>query len=509
MDRPRLTLGDYYQLMIRHDLLADATPLAADLTRRVSQVSCNSQMVIPGALFLCKGAAFRPAYLLDAVRRGAFCYVSERPYPQAAVPCLRVKDIRAAMGLMADLAYGHPSGKLRITGITGTKGKTTTAYFLKSILDAGLAAQGRRESALLSTIVTDDGVYRAPAKLTTPEPLDLQSHLFNAASVEADYLTMEVSSQALKYGRVIGVDLACAVFLNIGEDHISPVEHPDIEDYFASKLLIFRQAAAACVNLDSDRADQVLQAAGGCGRVVTCSVKDPSAHVYASDIRKEGDLFRFHVRTPRYQRTLRLPMPGLFNVENALAAVAVAEVYGLDPAWVEEGLSRAFVPGRMEHYRSADGQMSVIVDYAHNGMSLEALLRSARLEFPGRQLTVLFGCTGGKGLDRREGMGKAAGALADRILLTEDDPGPEAVEDICADVGRYIAPFGKTWSVIPDREEAVRRAVLDGTPPAVVVLSGKGCELVQKRKNGPEPCVPDGMLAQRVLAEYDRRRGLG
>ncbi len=504
MDLPRLPLGDYYQLMIRRQLLASAAPLEADLTRTVTLVSYHSQKVIPGTLFLCKGAAFRVAYLMEAVRRGAFCYVSERPYPEAPIPCLQVKDIRAAMGLMADLAYGHPSGKLRITGITGTKGKTTTAYFLKSILDLWLEEQGRRESALLSTIVTDDGVYRAPAKLTTPEPLELQEHLFHAASVEAGYLTMEVSSQALKYGRVIGVDLDCGIFLNLGEDHISPSEHPDLEDYFQSKLLIFRQAASACVNLDSDRSAEVLAAAKACPNLMTFSTQNAGALVYASQIRKDGELLRFQVRTPRWTQELALSIPGLFNVENALAAIAAAELYGIPPQIVAQGLARAAVPGRMEHYCSQDGQVNVIVDYAHNGMSLQALLRTVRTEYPGCELTVLFGCTGGKGLDRRAGMGQAAGALADRILLTEDDPGPEEVADICADIGTYLAPYGKPWTVIPHREAAIDAAVLGCTAPAVVVLAGKGCEQVQKRKNGPEPCVPDGLLAQGVLERYNR-----
>ena len=408
------------------------------------------------------------------------------------------------MGLLADLSYGHPSGALTVTGITGTKGKTTTAYYLKSILDAWLSAQSHRESAILSTIVTDDGVERRPAKLTTPEPLDLQKHLFHAASCGADYLTMEISSQALKYGRVIGVDLACAVFLNLGEDHISPVEHPDLEDYFQSKLLIFRQAGAACVNLDSDRAAEIWAAAASCGRAVSFSQRDPAAHVYGTDVRKVGNRIRFQVRTPRYERDMAISTPGLFNVENALAALAVCEVYGIPPEAAAKGLERAFVPGRMEHYQSADGQISVIVDYSHNGMSLETALRSARREYPGRQLTVLFGCTGGKGIDRREGMGGAAGALADRILLTEDDPGPEEVADICADIGRYISAAGKDYTVIPDRERAVYAAILECERPAVVVLAGKGCEQQQKRKNGPEPCVPDGMLAQKALARYDQ-----
>ena len=506
MERPRLLLGDYCQLLNKHGLLAGGLPAGADLSRTVELVSCDSKRVVPGTLFLCKGAAFKGQYLADAIRAGAFAYVSERPYEEGkGIPCIQVRDIRTAMGLMADLSHGHPSGRLMVTGITGTKGKTTTAYYLKSILDAWRARQGRRESAILSTIVTDDGVERRPAKLTTPEPLDLQRHLLNAVTSGSEYVTMEFSSQALKYGRVIGVDLACAVFLNIGEDHISPVEHPDWADYFASKLLIFRQARAACVNLDCDHAEEVCQAAASCSRVVGFSQRTPAAQVYASDVRKVGDTIRFHVRTPRYERELTLGMPGLFNVENALAAVAVAEVYDIPAEAVAEGLRRAAVPGRMEHYVSADGQVSVIVDYAHNGMSLTSLLRSARAEYPGRELTVLFGCTGGKGIDRREGMGNAAGALADRILLTEDDPGPEEVEDICADIQRYLTPFGKTGIVVPDREEAVRRAILEARTPAVVVLAGKGCETQQKRRNGPEPCVLDGMLAQLALDRYDRR----
>jgi len=157
----------------------------------------------------------------------------------------------------------------------------------------------------------------------------------------------------------------------------------------------------------------------------------------------------------------------------------------------------------MEHYVSADGQISVIVDYSHNGMSLQNALRSVRAEYPGRELTVLFGCTGGKGIDRREGMGNAAGEWADRIILTEDDPGPEEVEAICADIGVFLTAHGKDYTVIPNREAAVETAILGARRPAVVLLAGKGCEEAQKRKNGPEPCIPDGTLARRALDKYN------
>ena len=500
----RRPLGDYVQLLEGRGLLADRGPVHADLSAPVALVSCDSQVVIPRTLFICKGAKFKENYLRQAMEKGAFIYVSQTPYPDVPLPCLRVTDIRQAMGLLADLYYGHPSGGLKITGLTGTKGKTTTAYYIKSILDAWLASQGHRESALLSTIVTDDGLERRPAKLTTPEPLDLQRHLANAVTAGADWLTMEVSSQALKYGRVIGVELACAVFLNIGEDHISPIEHPDLEDYLNAKLLIFRQAKTACINLDCDHAAEVARAAARCERVITFSQRDPAAAVYGTSVRKEGDRIAFHVRTPRYEGELAISTPGLFNVDNALAAAAVAEAYDIPYEAVAQGLVRAFVPGRMEHYGSADGQISVIVDYSHNGMSLENALRSVRAEYPDRQLTVLFGCTGGKGIDRREGMGNAAGEFAHRIILTEDDPGPEEVEDICADIGVFLKRWHKDYTVIPDRERAVETAILEAHRPAVVLLAGKGCEEAQKRKNGPEPCIPDGVLARQALDKYDR-----
>ncbi len=497
MERPQLPLGDYYQLLDKHGLLA-ASPLSIDLTARISAVTCDSRSAVPGSLFICKGAAFREEYLAQALSQGALAYVSEKRYGLPA-PCIRVTDIRAAMGLMADLAWGHPSGELKVIGLTGTKGKTTTAYFLKTMLDAWRAEQKLHPVGLLSTLVTDDGTARKPAVLTTPEPLDLQRHLFNAVNAGCGYLVMECSSQALKYGRMTGVDLAAAAFLNLGEDHISPKEHPTAEDYFQSKLKIFDHAADAVVNLDSERAGEILAAAKakGCSRIVTYSMKDPAAQVYGYGLKHTGRGVAFTLRTPAGEEEMGISFGGDFNVSNALCAVAAAGLVGVPLEFVRRGLERAAVPGRMETYEK-DGK-TVIVDYAHNGMALEALLRSVAESHPGVPITAVFGCVGDKALDRREGMGKAAGKFAHRVILTEDDPGGEAVEDICAEIGRSIAPFGKKFTIIPDRTQAVKTAIETAPSPAVIVLAGKGAEQAQKRKNGPEPCVPDGMLAKKYL----------
>ena len=317
-------LGEYLSLLEQEGLLADPVPDSLDRSAPVALVSCDSRNVVPGTLFLCKGSHFREEFLEAARERGAFLYAGETIYPNCPLPGLRLTDLRRAMALLADLCYGHPSGRLKVVGFTGTKGKSTSAYYLKSVLDAWQAGQRRGETGVISSIDTYDGVERFESHLTTPEPLDLQRHLAHAADAGLEYLTMEVSSQALKYHRTLCTHFAAACFLNIGYDHVSPVEHPDFEDYFASKLKIFAQAGVNCVNLDSDHAGRILEAARQAGKpVFTFSQRDPQADIYASQVRKEDGQTVFHVRTPQYEREFRLTMPGLFNVENALGVIAV------------------------------------------------------------------------------------------------------------------------------------------------------------------------------------------
>lgn len=505
MSRPYLHLGDYFQLLAREGLIPQGYNTALPLAHPISTVEYDSRKVKANAIFLCKGANFKEEYLLTAQEKKATAYVSEVAYPKVHLPCILVTDIRKAVGLLADMTYGHPAASLAITGITGTKGKTTTAYYMKSVLDAWQMEKGKeRATAILSTIITDDGVERAPAVLTTPEPLELQRHLYHAKEAGCQFLTMEVSSQALKYGRTIGVDLECGIFLNIGEDHVSPIEHPDTEDYFQSKCQIFSQCRIACVNLDCQRSDEVLAAAQQAEKVITFSRTNPDATIYASQGHRLGNEIRFEVTTPTYSGEVALSIAGLFNIENALAVIAACYHYGVPFSTIQKGLKEAFVPGRMERYYSADGQVSVIVDFAHNGMALERVLESVSEEYAGRPLTVVFGSAGGKGLDRRLGLARAASTYAHHIILTEDDPGPEPVEEICAHLGRYIEDFGKEYTTILNREEAIRTAIVHCTTPAVIVVAGKGEEVIQIRKTGREPCRADGDIVKEFLEEYNR-----
>ena len=505
MEHTVYTLGDYIRLLEERDLLAAPVPEGLDRSAPVPLVSYDSRQVEPGTLFLCKGAGFREEFLQSAREKGAAAYVSQVPYPGVDLPCLLVRDMRLSIAPLADLYYGHPSRRLKVVGITGTKGKSSTAYYLKYILDEDMAREGKGESGIISSIDTYDGAERFESHLTTPEPLELQRHFANALDSGMEYLTMEVSSQALKYHRTLCTRFAAACFLNIGTDHISPIEHPDFEDYFSSKLRIFAQADLCCVNLDSDHAGRVLQAARDSGRpVITFSRRDEEADVYASQIRKQGGDILFRVRTRRFQRQFRLTMPGLFNVENALAAIALSQGLDIPEECVYVGLMKARVPGRMEVYTNADDTVVAIVDYAHNRMSFETLYRSVREEYPGRRIVTVFGCPGSKALDRRQDLGEAAGANSDLVILTEEDSGEEDTLDICREIARYVEAAGTEYSIEPNRGEAIRQAILGCQGrPSVVLITGKGAETRQKRGREYIDTPSDVEYAQSFLQEYD------
>jgi UDP-N-acetylmuramyl-tripeptide synthetase len=367
--------------------------------------------------------------------------------------------------------------------VTGTKGKSTTVSYIKSILDAMLAARGGKPAAILSGIDNDDGVIREESHLTTPETLELHRHFANAVASGREYMVMEVSSQALKYDRTLGLCFDVACFLNIGEDHISAIEHTDFEDYFSSKLRIFEQCEAACVGADAAAAARIAMAARVCPRSFSFGFSE-GADLRAKDVVPVGGGLSFRVESDVVSaaagETFTIAMPGLFNVENALAAIAASCVLGVPVPYIRAGLAAARVAGRMEVFTGADGRV-VIVDYAHNKLSFETLFKSVRNDYPGRRIGIVFGCPGGKATGRRRELGALAGEYADRLYLTEEDAGEESVTDICREIAAHAAPFGRPCRVIPDREEAIGAALSDADANTVVLVTGKGRETRQKR----------------------------
>lgn len=493
----RAALEQFLNRLREELLLADFSIRPENLKRDVSLLTYDSKEVEPGTLFVCKGVHFSPRYLEEAVQKGAFCYVSEKKY-ETDSDFILVKDIRLAMALLANLFYDEPWRSLKLIGITGTKGKSSTAYFLRSILDHYMTRTGRPSSAVISSIDTYDGVMNFESHLTTPESMMLLRHFTNAVESGIEYATMEVSSQALKYHRVKGVTFDVGCFLNIGEDHISASEHVDFDDYFESKLMLFSQCKTACVNLDSNHIEEILLAAESCGRMITFGQRE-EAEIYGHHVvKREGATF-FTVRTPEFEREFQLTIPGLFNVDNALAAIAICTALSIPQEDMYEGLLTARVSGRMEVFENRERKVTVIVDYAHNRMSFETLFDSTMREYPQCGIYAVFGCPGGKAFDRRQELGEVAGRYAKKVFLTEEDAGEEPVSQISRQIAGYVKAQGCPCEIIDDRESAVRAAIEQATENTVILLTGKGRETRQKRGTEYVPCATDVEYVEKYL----------
>ena len=499
------TVKDYVEILEENGLLLEdgAKEAGAQVIRTMTY---NSKEAEADTLFICKGAAFKPMYLREAVERGAVCYVSEKTFaPGERVPYILVKDIRKAMSVLANFFYNKPWEDLVVTGIGGTKGKSTSAYYMKAVVDDYMEALGKKESAVISSIDIYDGKSLVESHITTPEAVELQQHLRNALDSGIEYAEMEVSSQALKYNRVDGMRFDAAVFLNISEDHISPIEHEDFEDYFTSKMRMFEKADRAFVNLDADYTDRILTYAKDAKEMYTFSTKNPEADFYAYAVRKEGHETKFSVKCAEFDEEFVLTMPGLFNVENALGVIAAATKLGIPSAYIHSGLKRARSSGRMELYASRDKEKIAIVDYAHNKLSFEKLFSSMQAEYPDYDIVSVFGCPGKKALVRRRDLGTVAGRYARKVYLAAEDPGYEPVADISADIARYVAAQNCPYEMIEDRGEAIRTAIEKSEGKTLFLITGKGAETRQKYGSEYIDCPSDVEYVKKYLAQYDAK----
>lgn len=500
----KYTLGEYALLLENQRMM---TEFYADGKEDlcIEYLTYDSRMVTEGTLFICKGAAFKPEYLDAAIEKGAVAYVAEQKYEtKEDVPYLLVEDIRLAMPALAEKFQNKPWKELTVIGIGGTKGKSTSAYYMKAIVDDYMAAVGGKESAVISSIDIYDGVIRKESHITTPEAVELQEHFRHAADSGISFVEMEVSSQALKYNRVDRMRFDVGIFLNISEDHISPIEHCDFEDYFSSKLRIFEKSDAAVVNLDADFADRILHAAGICPRILTFSMKDERADVYGYDVQKDGHETVFSVRTADFDEEFRLTMPGLFNVENALAVIAASVLTGIPKEYIHSGLLRARSSGRMELYASRDKKIIAVVDYAHNKLSFEKLFSSTRDEYPDYDIVSIFGCPGKKAYIRRRDLGTVAGQYSRKVYLTAEDPGYEPVEEISRDIAQYVEAQNCPYVMIEDRGEAIREAIREAEGKTILLVTGKGNETRQKYGSEYIDCKSDVQYVKELLEEYDR-----
>lgn len=502
---PGITFAILCRLLTKHGLLIESSGGISAGTN-FTKLSCDSRSADDSTLFFVKGNGFREEYLARAIDAGVEVYAAERLFENLPARGVIVRDIKKAMALAAAEFYGNPQNKLHLTAFTGTKGKTTAAYYTKYILDrAGLKA------AMLSTTETTlDGVNYFRSELTTPESLDLFRMMYQAVRNGVSHLIMEVSSQAYKTNRVYGLTFDTGVFLNISPDHIGPVEHPDFDDYFLCKRRLLHNAKTVVLNRNSGHYDVLRAEAGNrnADRLYVFGTARDGTNLYVEASRagtpgrfaftlKEGTLAGFSELAGAY--TTRLA--GNFNAENALAAAIAARLAGAPPAAIARGIAETLVPGRMEQLVRKNGS-SVYIDYAHNGVSLEALLGVVRARHSG-SVVVVIGATGTKGQSRRRDIGAVLGALAGAAVLTADDP---AFEDPAAIAGEIRAAMARDVEthILVDRVRAIRLAFdLARRPEDAVVIAGKGADCFQIVGNEKIPYEGDYAAAEKIIKEEE------
>ena len=462
-----------------------ATVSDDDLT--FAAITYDTRSIVPGSLLICKGR-FQPRFLDWCDGRGLAAYVAEADMSEHTdAPGLIVEDARKAMSLLAAEFYGRPQDELTLIGITGTKGKTTTAYFTQAVLNAH--SQGR--CALFSSVDNClDGHTYAESDLTTPESLDAFRMMREAVDNGMRYLVMEVSSQAYKVNRVYGLTFDIGAFLNISPDHISPIEHPTFEDYLHCKRQIVANSRTLVLGADSDHADLLREdAARAHTPVTTFALHDPATgHTTPADVAVRPD--RTHktgiiVTHAGAEEPFVLDMLGEFNFLNAGTAVALAMKAGVpfgDPAM--HAVERVQVPGRMERFSEGD-DLRVYVDFAHNYMSVNALVDEMMRVYGDRapRITLVAGSTGGKAIDRREGIVKGALGRAESFILTLDDPNFEDPRKIAEEMASHVTDPKARAKVIVDREEAIATAIAEARASVardgrfnIVLVVGKGHE---------------------------------
>lgn len=470
--------------------------LQGNVDVEVTDLVNDSRKVTKGSLFFCIRGAVVDGHEFadDVIKNGAkVLIVEQKTDAPDDVTVILVKDTRYAMACISAAYFDHPAEEMKIIGITGTKGKTTTTYMVKSILENAGYKVG-----LVGTIETIIGDEVIPSKNTTPESYTLQYYFRQMADAGCDCVVMEVSSQGLLMHRTAGFVFDYGIFTNIEPDHIGPGEHKDFEDYMRCKGMLFQQCRVGIVNCDDERWKLVT-------KDHTCELEtygfSKDASLRAKDVKmvsKPGYLGIEYNVAGSMEFPVEIDLPGKFSVYNSLTAIAICRHFGVSVENIKKSLKALKVKGRIEMIKVSD-DFTLMIDYAHNAMSLESLLTTLR-EYNPNRIVCLFGCGGNRAKSRRYEMGEVSGKLADLTIITSDNPRYENPQDIIDDIKIGMAKTEGKYVEIPDRKEAIAYAIHNGQSGDVIVLAGKGHEDYQEIEGKKYP-MDERVIIQEILAQ--------
>ena len=444
----------------------------------VSDIIYDSRKIIKDCVFVCIVGANADGhdFITKAIEQGAVAVVVSRDTDISGVTVIKTEDTRKALALMSAEYFGRPAEKLKMIGLTGTKGKTTTALMIRSILEKG----GIRTGVIGTLgIVIGNNTEKTPN--TTPESYIIHKALKEMVDKGCQCGVMEVSSQALKLYRAYGIEFDYGLFTNLSHDHIGGAEHASMEEYIECKSRLFRQCKTGIVNAD-DKVTPVIISDNTCEKIETFGFGE-SAGLRAKNEHLLSDFgyIGVHFETEGVlDMSVDVDIPGKFNVYNALAAMAVCRHFGVSEKNIYDGLNEVKVKGRVETV-AVNGNYTLLIDYAHNAMSMENVLETLR-EYKPKRLITLFGAGGNRSRDRRYEMGEISGRMSDLSVITEDNSRNEDVMDIIEDIKTGLAKTDGKYVVIPDRTEAIRYCIENAQDGDIIVLAGKGHEDYQEKK---------------------------
>ena len=454
------------------------TCLQGTLDQEIEEVVADSRKAKEGSLFICiRGAVVDGHTFAKSVAgQGTKAIIVEEPVEVPEdVTVIQVEDTRYAMAFISAAWFGHPAEKLKTIGITGTKGKTTTTYMVKSILENAGYKVG-----LIGTIEAVIGEKHIPAANTTPESYMVQKYFHDMVEAGCDAVVMEVSSQGLMLHRTQGFVFDFGIFTNIEPDHIGPNEHKDFDDYLHCKSMLLRQCKVGIVNRDDEHFDRIIE--GHTCKLETYGFSE-KADLRAEDARlvgRKGYLgISYHVKG-LMDFPVEIDIPGKFSIYNSLTAIAICRHFKVSEENIIKALKVARVKGRIEMIKVSD-EFTLMIDYAHNAMALESLLGTLK-EYDPHRLVCLFGCGGNRSRLRRYEMGEVSSRLADLTVVTSDNPRDEEPMDIINDILQGVHKADGEYVTIPDRKEAIRYCMENAQDGDIIVLAGKGHEDYQEIK---------------------------